>query len=414
MAVYTKRWNGSSWVTAPFKKWNGSQWVDAYVYKWNGSQWIQLYPEPIATAKITATGSGLRTYRDTWASWNTTKGAKQGNGNQKGWGGATANWGYLGVNCWQFSGCGSIVGVSVQQMGGTINATGYYNDDKTLHMYRGNKIEGDGNPAVTGYMYSNTGGPGKNATMTTKNITGTEFQNFLNNANGYPYLYIYSNSTNDYTGLSACWVYSEYQYSVAAAMFVDDGQAVAYNIPEDEYSMQLGGGHIYHKMPIYKDEYGLTLSEIMDRREQGIVEDIDPTTVDYMPGYIKPWFKERDIYKENDNAIFKIEVKNMGIHDEVQCSIDNTTWHTMYGKMDETDPALSDFVYMTMSQDYNMYRDFIYVRVVDKDRDAVVNECVVEPKIYLPDMNTRGLFIPGYEIDIDNMLGDNNEFKKNE
>ena len=61
-----------------------------------------------------------------------------------------------------------------------------------------------------------------------------------------------------------------------------------------------------------------------------------------------------------------------------------------------------------------MYGDFIYVRIVDKDKDQILNECVVEPRIYLPDMNTRGLFIPGYEIDIDNLLGDNNEFKKNE
>ena len=413
MAVYTKRWNGSSWVTAPFKKWNGSSWVDAYVYKWTGSNWFQLYPEPIAGADITATGSGLRTYRSTWSNWNTSKGAKQGNGNQQGWGGATANWGYLGVNCWQFSGCGSIIGVSTQQIGGQINGTGYYNNDITLHMYRGNQIEG-GQPSVTGYMYSNTGGPGKNATMTTKNITGGEFQNFLNNASGYPYLYIYSNATGDYTGLSACWVRAVYQYSVAAAMFVDDGVAVAYNIPEDEYSMQLGGGHLYHKMPIYKDEFGLTLNEIMDRREQGIVEDIDPTTVNYMPEYIKPWFKERDVYKEDDDTKFKIEVKNMGIHDEAQYSLDNTEWNTLYGNSSESNPELTDYVYATMPNDFNMYSDFIYVRIVDKDNDMILNECVVEPRIYVPDMKTRGLFIPGYEIDIDNMLGDDNEFKKNE
>lgn len=413
MAVYTKRWNGSSWVTAPFKKWNGSAWVDAYVYKWTGSNWFQLYPEPIATYSGAVSGSGLATYRST-GYVTTNKGAKQGNGNQQGWGGAPANWGYLGLSCWNFSGVGAVVGVSAQQISGTVGATGYYNNDIRLHMYRGNRTPNEGAPTVTGYMYSNTGGPGKNAAMSIKNITGGEFQNWLNNVSSYPYLYIYSNATGDYVALTACTIHTTYQYSVAAAMFVDDGVAVAYNIPEDEYSMQLGGGHLYHKMPIYKDEFGLTLNEIMDRREQGIVEDIDSTTVNYMPEYIKPWFKDRDVYKENDNTKFKIEIKNMGIHDEAQYSLDNTEWNVLYGNPSESSPELTDYVYATMPNDFNMYSDFIHVRVVDKDNDMILNECVVEPRIYVPDMKTRGLFIPGYEINIDDMLGDDNEFKKNE
>ena len=377
MAVYTKKWNGSAWVTAPFKKWNGSAWVDAYVYKWTGSSWFQLYPEPIAGADITANGSGLRTYRNTWSNWNTTKGAKQGNGNQNGWGGATANWGYLGVNCWQFSGCGSIVSVSTQQIGGTINGTGYYNNDIRLHMYRGNQIDG-GQPSVTGYMYSNTGGPGSGGTMTTKNITGGEFQNFLNNVSGYPYLYIYSNATGDYTGLSACWVRAVYQYSVAAAMFSDEGQAITYNIRETDYKMEGGSEKIYHKMPIYKEEMGLTLYEIMERRENGIVEDIDPTTVDYCPT-IMPWFREREVFIDENGIIkFKIEALNLQAEHEVQYSLDNVIWNILYGTGE------GDYVQTDLPSDFNKYSDNIYVRIIDKEKDMLVKDAVIEPLIYIP------------------------------
>ena len=64
MAVYTKKYNGSSWVTAPFKKWNGSSWVDAKVMKYNGSAWVQIYPEKVVTTNKTISSTSFNTRRD--------------------------------------------------------------------------------------------------------------------------------------------------------------------------------------------------------------------------------------------------------------------------------------------------------------------------------------------------------------
>ena len=59
MAVYTKKYNGSAWVTAPVKKWNGSAWVDAKVQKWTGSAWTQLYPETAVTTSKTISSTSF-------------------------------------------------------------------------------------------------------------------------------------------------------------------------------------------------------------------------------------------------------------------------------------------------------------------------------------------------------------------
>ena len=112
MAVYTKKWNGSAWVTAPVKKWNGSAWVDAKVSKWNGSTWVQLYPETSVTRSQTVTSKSFNTWRG--SKWLATGTARQG---EYGSYGACA--GYLGVNAGSFTGSGTIASISSASISGT-------------------------------------------------------------------------------------------------------------------------------------------------------------------------------------------------------------------------------------------------------------------------------------------------------
>ena len=104
MAVYTKKWNGSAWVTAPVKKWNGSAWVDAKVQKWNGSAWTQLYPETAVTTSKTISSTSFNTYRD--SKWLNTNTARQGVYSSYG-----SCMGYLGLNAANFPGSGSITSI---------------------------------------------------------------------------------------------------------------------------------------------------------------------------------------------------------------------------------------------------------------------------------------------------------------
>lgn len=39
-----KVWNGSSWVSAPFRVWNGSSWVESQAKVWNGTTWADPIP----------------------------------------------------------------------------------------------------------------------------------------------------------------------------------------------------------------------------------------------------------------------------------------------------------------------------------------------------------------------------------
>jgi len=39
-----KVWNGSAWVSAPFRVWNGSSWVESQAKVWNGSAWADPIP----------------------------------------------------------------------------------------------------------------------------------------------------------------------------------------------------------------------------------------------------------------------------------------------------------------------------------------------------------------------------------
>lgn len=374
MAVYVKKWNGSAWVTAPVKKWNGWGWEDAYVWKWTGSGWFQLYPEPIAYVNdFYIEGANLATYRYTYhdCEWGD---AKQGDGTA--WGGSIACWGYMGLASWNFPGYGSINSVSRQEYCGSRGGSGYYNNDQTIHFYRGDIPPWDGQPSVTGEFTTNTGGPGNGGWISSRWLNGGEFQNWLNAVNGWAYLYIYSNQSSDYLSLLSTGITTSYTYTAAAAMFADDGQVVALNISEEDYHMD-GGGKIYHKMPIYKDEANMTLSEIMERREKGIVQDIDPTTVDYRPE-LKPWLREREVFNENDETKFKIEAKGMRMEDEAQYSLDNVQWFTLYGTGE------GDYVQATLPKDFNKYSDNVYVRILDKQKDMIMAETKVEPIIYIP------------------------------
>lgn len=404
MAVYTKKWNGSAWVTAPFKKWNGSAWVDAYVYKWNGSSWVQIYPEPAVTVsdKVVSNGT-LQTYRTTWSSWSSGD-AKQGDGST--WSGSAVNYGYCAVSATSFAGSGSISSISKAQFSGTRGDAGYYANDQTIYFYRAGVAPSSTPTGLTGNFTATTGGPGKNGAITTKTISGTtNFMNWLNAVDSKPYLYIYSTAAADYLDLDAVKITTSYNYASAAALFIDDGVAAAFNISEEDYTMN-GGQKAYHKMPIYKDEVGMTLVEIMERRENGMVEDIDPTTVDYMPE-ILPWTREYKVFTDDEDGLtkFKVEAKNMRMCDEAQYSLDNVNWNTLYGTGE------GEYVQATMPSDFNKYSDFIYVRIIDKEKEMIMAELTVEPLIYIPDQS--GIITPGVEIDIDKLLGDDaDKYKK--
>lgn len=406
MAVYTKKWNGSAWVTAPFKKWNGSAWVDAYVYKWNGSSWVQIYPEPqVSVSGSTVTGSGLTTYRTTYTGWSSGD-AKQGNGTN--WSGSAVNYGYCGINAGSYAGSGSINSVSSASFTGTRGGAGYYNNDQTIYFYRSATVPSSGTPSsstMLGNFTATTGGPGSGGTMSNKTISGTSnVLNWLNKVNSAPYLYIYSTAAADYLSLTAVKITVSYDYASAAALFVDDGVAAAFNISEEDYTMN-GGQKAYHKMPIYKDEMGLTLTEIMERREQGIVTDIDPTTVNYSPT-ILPWTREYKVFTDEDGTTkLKVEAMNMRMEDEAQYSLDQVNWFTLYGTGE------GEYVQATMPPDFNKYSDFVYVRIIDKKKEMIMAELTVEPVIYIPDQS--GIITPGVELDIDKMLGDDaNKYKK--
>ena len=400
--AYIKKWNGSSWVDTGIKKWNGSSWVDAYTYKWNGSKWIQIYPDTSVTQNFGwESGGNFRSWRQSgYETTTSTTTFKQGP-----YSSYTAAYGYSDLSSASIPGSGNITAVHAVNVKTTRGGAGSYNNDKTIYFWRSANAP-NAVPRLLGSSFTAIAkGVGKNVGFDTTMNCNTHTLDWTNQVGGGKYLWIYTSDANHYLSLGPIFSLNmDYTYIAVAALFVDEGQAVAFNMSENDYSME-GGGQVYHKMPIYKDEVDLTLTEIMERREQGIVEDIDNTTVNYA-AEIMPWFREREVFEEDGKTKFKIEAKHMRMEDEAQYSLDKENWFTLYG----TNKG-NDYVEATMPEDFNKYSDYIYVRILDKEKDMVMTETICNPKIYVPDM-TKGIVLPGKEIDIDALLGDDNPYKE--
>lgn len=392
MAVYTKRYNGSSWVDAPVKRYNGSSWVDATVNKWDGSKWVQIYPETNVTTSKTLSSSTFNTWRG--SKWLDTGTARQGEYSSYG-----ACAGYLGINAGNFTGSGNISAISSAKFSGTRGGAGYYNNDQTLYFYRSNVAPSTSAANTwTGQFTGTTGGPGSGKTMSNRTMTvNAETKNWANKVSSKPYLYIYATGTSNYADIEKTFsVTLSYTYQAKSLVF-SERDAVPLLMSKDMYKMRTGK-EPYYTVLVHNGEENMSLEEIIKRREDGISEAIPFDSV--VEGYkAKPWTREYEVEynKETDTCTAKIEVLNMRMEDEVQYSLDKEEWNTMYNVNGKTHYHEAE-----LPKDFNRYSDFVYVRVLDKEKEEIVTEMTIEPKIYIPDQ-TNGIIMPG-NIDLKNIL----------
>lgn len=396
MAVYTKKYNGSAWVTAPVKKWNGSAWVDAKVMKWTGSAWSQLYPETAVTTSKTLSSTSFNTYRQ--SKWLNTNTARQGVYSSYG-----SCMGYLGLNAANIAGSGSITSIGSATFTGVRGGAGSYNSNQTLRFHRNNGAPSSTPGTPTGQFNATTGGPGSGKTMSNRAITmSSEVTNWANQVGSKPYLYIYSTSTSDYADIqTSCSItLNNYVYTAKTIAFESE-KAIPLLMTADMYRETMNK-EPYHSMTVYENEIDMTLEEIIQRRVDGIVEDIPYDSIIQAPE-IKPWTRNYEVYESNTFSLnkqlfVKVEVFNMDMNDEAQYSLDGEEWFTLYG----TD-ADSDYLIAELPKDFNKYRDFIYVRVIDKEKEIIHTELNIEPLIYIPNQ-TSGIILPGEALDLDNII----------
>lgn len=397
MAVYTKKYNGSAWVTAPVKKWNGSAWVDARVQKWTGSAWTQLYPETAVTTSKTISSTSFNTYRD--SKWLNTNTARQGVYSSYG-----SCMGYLGLNAANFPGSGSITSIGSATFTGVRGGAGSYNSNQTLRFHRNNGAPSSTPGTPTGQFNATTGGPGSGKTMSNRAITmSSEVVNWANQVGSKPYLYVYSTSTSDYADIqTSCSItLNNYIYTAKTIAFESE-KAIPLLMTADMYKATKNR-EPYHSMTVYEDEVNMTLEEIIQRRVDGIVEDIPYDSIIQAPD-IKPWTRNYEVYESNtlslDKQLFvKVEIFNMGMDDEAQYSLDGEEWFTLIGE-----DAEDDYLYGKLPSEFNKYRDFIHVRIIDKKKELIYNTLTIEPKIYIPDQS--GIIVVPGDIDLDSIIKD--------
>lgn len=397
MAVYTKKYNGSAWVTAPVKKWNGSAWVDAKVQKWTGSAWTQLYPETAVTTSKTISSTSFNTYRD--SKWLNTNTARQGVYSSYG-----SCMGYLGLNAANFPGSGSITSIGSATFTGVRGGAGSYNSNQTLRFHRNNGAPSSTPGTPTGQFNATTGGPGSGKTMSNRAITmSSEVVNWANQVGSKPYLYVYSTSTSDYADIqtSCSMTLNNYIYTAKTIAFESE-KAIPLLMTADMYKATKNR-EPYHSMTVYEDEVNMTLEEIIQRRVDGIVEDIPYDSIIQAPD-IKPWTRNYEVYESNtlslDKQLFvKVEIFNMGMDDEAQYSLDGEEWFTLIGE-----DAEDDYLYGKLPSDFNKYKDFIFVRIIDKKKELIHNTLTIEPKIYIPDQS--GIIVVPGDIDLDSIIKD--------
>lgn len=319
MAVYTKKYNGSAWVTAPVKKWNGSAWVDAKVMKWTGSAWSQLYPETAVTTSKTLSSTSFNTYRQ--SKWLNTNTARQGVYSSYG-----SCMGYLGLNAANIAGSGSITSIGSATFTGVRGGAGSYNNNQTLRFHRNNGAPSSTPGTPTGQFNATTGGPGSGKTSSNRAITmSSEVTNWANQVGSKPYLYIYSTSTSDYADIqTSCSItLNNYVYTAKTIAFESE-KAIPLLMTADMYRETMNK-EPYHSMTVYENEIDMTLEEIIQRRVDGIVEDIHYDSIIQAPE-IKPWTRNYEVYESNTFSLnkqlfVKVDVFNMDMDDEAQYSL---------------------------------------------------------------------------------------------
>lgn len=399
MTIQTKRWSGSAWITAPVRRWSGSAWIDAYVRRWGGSSWIQIYPETIITTSNELWASTLNTYR---SKWDNAGAAKQGK-----YSSYAAAHGYLGISAHSLPGSGNISSIGSSSFTGVRDGSGYYNNNQTVRFYRSHVNSTSQSPVNTlsGEWNSSTGGPGSGKTMSNRPVSvNGEMLNWLNGVSGKPYLYIHSGAAADYMGIISSFYIRINSYSYQAKMLsFEEPKAKGLQLPASVYKEAIGNEPYCH-MVVYEDEVDMTLEEILQRREDGVVEDISRWDIDDAPD-IKTWTREYEVTEiknelNETTPIFRIETMNMGMDDVPQFSLNGEEWFNMQAR-----PVEYDTYYVTgiLPKDFNKYSDFIYFRVYDKEKDIVYCRRTIEPIIYLPEKNT-GLILPGEEIDLSEIL----------
>ena len=378
MAVYTKKWNSTSsaWVTAPVKKYTSSGWVDAYTYKWNSSssKWIQIYPETAVSSNYGwQSGQNYRSWRESgYETTTSTTTFKQGP-----YGSYSAAYGYSDMTSASIPGTKNVASINFIDIVTTRGGAGSYNSDKTIYFWRSanapNAVPTLLGSAWTAKAYGVGSGVGFDSSM---NIT-THTLNWVNQANSGKYLWIYTSDSNHYLSLGPTFKLEiDYTYTAATAAFVDETSPAMLLTAADDYNSVKNTS--YHTMTIYDEEVNMSLSEIMQRREDGIVEEIKESNVDrlYTP---KPWSRDYNVTEDREgNKLVMVEVFGMQANDVVQCSVDGVNWVQM-----TQFEAKFCFMYGALPPDFNTMYDWVYVRCFNAQTEELYFELDIEPTIII-------------------------------
>ena len=374
MAIGVKRYNGSSWVNGAVKKYNGSSWVDAYTYRWNGSKWVQIYPETAVTQSFGWEGNNdYRSWREGgYENTSGQKSAKQGP-----YGSYGAAYGYLDILSSSIPGTKNIESIDYVDVKTTRMGAGEYNADKTIYFWR-SADKPDSVPTLLGSSWTAPApGVGSGVGFDTDMSINSHTLNWANQVGSGKYLWIYTSSASQYLSLGVQFkLEMGYTYAATSAAFIDAETPATILTAEDDYNSAKNTS--YHVMTIYDDEVDLSLTEIMKRREDGIVEDIKTSCVDrmHMP---KPWSREYKVTEDRDgNQIALIEVFGLRTDDEVQMSLDKINWITMKQLQSKY-----GFYEGVLPQDFNKMYDWIYIRCIDTKADKLHFETEIEPIIIL-------------------------------
>lgn len=376
MAIYVKRYDGSKWVDGSVKKYNSStsKWEDAYTYRWNGSKWVQIYPETAVTQNFGwATGGNFRSWRDNgYETTTSTTTFKQGP-----YGSYSAAYGYSDMTSASIPGSKNISDINGIEIFATRGGAGSYNEDRTIRFWRSANAP-DAVPTLLGSAWTATAeGVGSGQTFYSDMSITTHTLNWANQVNSGKYLWIYTTSASEYLSLGPTFKLEiDYTYAASTAAFTDLDSTPMLLTAEDHYDSVKNTA--YHTMTIYNDETDLSLAEIIQRREDGIVEDIKSSNVD-RAHISKPWSRDYNITEDRDgNKIVLVEVFSLRTGDEVEFSVDGVNWT----RMTQT-TAKFCFMEGTLPPDFNKMYDWVYVRCINTDRDELYFILDIEPTIII-------------------------------
>ena len=373
MAIGVKKWNGSAWVNTTVKKYTSSKtWEDAYTYKKTSSGWTQIYPETYITVTNTISSTNLNTYKVTFTKWTNDTTARQGNGTN--YGGSAHNMGFLGVSAASWEGTKNITSITSATFSSTRGGSGSHGSNKTLYIFRSavkpTTVPIDKNDGystdLTG-QFTTVAKAGSGSAFTSDIDLGSYGINWFNQVSSKPYLYIYSNTQSDYTSINTkVSITAKYTYQAASASYTSQARLVTLSATTPS---TLIGQESQINMLIHKDEINMSFEEVMKRREEGLVEYIDPASLntDYKP---HPWTRE---YEIKDGKV-RIEIMDMQWDNEAQYSIDQVNWNTLYGESQQTNYLSGD-----LPDDFNKNSDYVHIRVINKKTDSIECKMTIEP-----------------------------------